>query len=78
MLNFGHFHFGIYIKKVCSLVLYFCFQLDHYPPVSYRLPEASDTQFNHVKTLFLGKVYGEFVNNLTFFFPGTKLFLCQM
>ncbi|XP_024910138.1 contactin-associated protein-like 2a isoform X2 [Cynoglossus semilaevis] len=32
-------------------------QLDHYPPVSYRLPEASDTQFNHVKTLFLGKVY---------------------
>uniref|UniRef100_A0A3P8U9R7 Contactin associated protein 2 n=1 Tax=Amphiprion percula TaxID=161767 RepID=A0A3P8U9R7_AMPPE len=32
-------------------------QLDHYPPVSYNLPEASDTQFNMVKTLFLGKVY---------------------
>ncbi|XP_028288849.1 contactin-associated protein-like 2a [Parambassis ranga] len=32
-------------------------QLDHYPPVSYSLPEASDTQFNLVKTLFLGKVY---------------------
>ncbi|XP_076617877.1 contactin-associated protein-like 2a [Chaetodon auriga] len=32
-------------------------QLDHYPPVSYTLPEASDTQFNLVKTLFLGKVF---------------------
>ncbi|CAI5673436.1 unnamed protein product [Oreochromis niloticus] len=32
-------------------------QLDHYPAVSYNLPEASDTQFNLVKTLFLGKVY---------------------
>ncbi|KAJ8377556.1 hypothetical protein AAFF_G00256200 [Aldrovandia affinis] len=32
-------------------------QLDHYPPVSYTLPEGSDTQFNLVKTLFLGKVY---------------------
>ncbi|KAM9331850.1 contactin-associated protein-like 2a [Pholidichthys leucotaenia] len=32
-------------------------QLDHYPSVSYNLPEASDTQFNLVKTLFLGKVY---------------------
>uniref|UniRef100_A0A8C7L4M7 Contactin associated protein 2 n=1 Tax=Oncorhynchus kisutch TaxID=8019 RepID=A0A8C7L4M7_ONCKI len=32
-------------------------QLDHYPPVSYSLPEASDTQFNLVKTLFLGKVF---------------------
>ncbi|XP_034999026.1 contactin-associated protein-like 2a isoform X1 [Hippoglossus stenolepis] len=32
-------------------------QLDHYPPVSYTLPDASDTQFNLVKTLFLGKVY---------------------
>ncbi|KAM6976563.1 contactin-associated protein-like 2a [Aplochiton taeniatus] len=32
-------------------------QLDHYPPVSYTLPAASDTQFNLVKTLFLGKVY---------------------
>lgn len=36
-------------------------QLDHYPPVSYNLPEASDTQFNLVKTLFLGKIYGECV-----------------
>ncbi|CDQ99537.1 unnamed protein product, partial [Oncorhynchus mykiss] len=35
-------------------------QLDHYPPVSYSLPEASDTQFNLVKTLFLGKVFGEY------------------
>ncbi|CAB1340939.1 unnamed protein product [Coregonus sp. 'balchen'] len=34
--------------------------LDHYPPVSYSLPEASDTQFNLVKTLFLGKVFGEY------------------
>uniref|UniRef100_A0A3Q3NKW7 Contactin associated protein 2a n=1 Tax=Mastacembelus armatus TaxID=205130 RepID=A0A3Q3NKW7_9TELE len=32
-------------------------QLDHYPPATYTLPEASDTQFNLVKTLFLGKVY---------------------
>ncbi|KAK3540844.1 hypothetical protein QTP86_002355 [Hemibagrus guttatus] len=32
-------------------------QLDHYPLVSYTLPEASDTQFNQVKSLFLGKVY---------------------
>uniref|UniRef100_A0A667YI79 Contactin associated protein 2 n=1 Tax=Myripristis murdjan TaxID=586833 RepID=A0A667YI79_9TELE len=32
-------------------------QLDHYPPVSYTLPDASDTYFNLVKTLFLGKVY---------------------
>ncbi|XP_030623394.1 contactin-associated protein-like 2a [Chanos chanos] len=32
-------------------------QLDHYPPVSYTLPEGSDTQFDRVKTLFLGKVY---------------------
>ncbi|XP_015242102.1 PREDICTED: contactin-associated protein-like 2 isoform X1 [Cyprinodon variegatus] len=32
-------------------------QLDHYPPVSYKLPEASDIQFDLVKTLFLGKVY---------------------
>ncbi|CAB1349918.1 unnamed protein product, partial [Coregonus sp. 'balchen'] len=35
-------------------------ELDHYPPVSYSLPEASDTQFNLVKTLFLGKVFGEY------------------
>ncbi|MCI4391514.1 hypothetical protein PGIGA_G00135420 [Pangasianodon gigas] len=32
-------------------------QLDHYPFVSYTLPEASDTQFNLVKSLFLGKVF---------------------
>ncbi|XP_061569880.1 contactin-associated protein-like 2a isoform X2 [Cololabis saira] len=32
-------------------------QLDHYPPVSYNLPDASDTRLNLVKTLFLGKVY---------------------
>ncbi|KAF4075686.1 hypothetical protein AMELA_G00221640 [Ameiurus melas] len=32
-------------------------QLDHYPSVSYTLPEASDTHFNLVKTLFLGKVF---------------------
>uniref|UniRef100_A0A6Q2Y6L1 Contactin associated protein 2 n=1 Tax=Esox lucius TaxID=8010 RepID=A0A6Q2Y6L1_ESOLU len=32
-------------------------QLDHYPPVSYSLPEISDTQLNLVKTLFLGKVF---------------------
>ncbi|XP_061095583.1 contactin-associated protein-like 2a [Conger conger] len=32
-------------------------QLDHYPPVNYALPDASDTQFNLIKTLFLGKVY---------------------
>ncbi|XP_043082923.1 contactin-associated protein-like 2a [Puntigrus tetrazona] len=32
-------------------------QLDHYPPVSYSLPEASDTQFSLVKSLFLGKVF---------------------
>ncbi|KPP71992.1 hypothetical protein Z043_109045 [Scleropages formosus] len=33
-----------------------CSRLDHYPPVSYALPDASDTQINLVKTLFLGKV----------------------
>ncbi|XP_015210378.1 contactin-associated protein-like 2 isoform X1 [Lepisosteus oculatus] len=32
-------------------------QLDHYPPVSYTLPEASDVHFNLIKTLFLGKVF---------------------
>ncbi|XP_037312497.1 contactin-associated protein-like 2a [Pungitius pungitius] len=32
-------------------------QLDHYPPVSYTLPDESDTQFSLVKTLFLGKVF---------------------
>uniref|UniRef100_A0A674MF98 Contactin associated protein 2 n=1 Tax=Takifugu rubripes TaxID=31033 RepID=A0A674MF98_TAKRU len=32
-------------------------QLDHYPPVSYTLPDASHTNFNLVKTLFLGKVF---------------------
>ncbi|XP_061777945.1 contactin-associated protein-like 2a isoform X3 [Nerophis ophidion] len=32
-------------------------QLDHYPAVSYTLPDASDTKFHLVKTLFLGKVY---------------------
>ncbi|XP_067234833.1 contactin-associated protein-like 2a [Chanodichthys erythropterus] len=32
-------------------------QLDHYPPVTYSLPEASDTQFTLVKSLFLGKVF---------------------
>uniref|UniRef100_A0A3B3UGI4 Contactin-associated protein-like 2 n=2 Tax=Poecilia latipinna TaxID=48699 RepID=A0A3B3UGI4_9TELE len=32
-------------------------QLDHYPPVNYKLPDASDIQFDLVKTLFLGKVY---------------------
>lgn len=42
-----------------SLSLFVLFQLDHYPPVSYKLPEASDIQFDLVKTLFLGKVYGE-------------------
>ncbi|KAI1902119.1 hypothetical protein AGOR_G00041430 [Albula goreensis] len=32
-------------------------QLDHYPPVSYTLPEASDTTLNLIKSLFLGKVF---------------------
>ncbi|GAA6086603.1 contactin-associated protein-like 2 [Tachysurus ichikawai] len=32
-------------------------QLDHYPLVIYTLPEASDIQFNLVKSLFLGKVF---------------------
>ncbi|KAJ8012068.1 hypothetical protein DPEC_G00064840 [Dallia pectoralis] len=32
-------------------------QLDHYPAVSYTLPDGSDTQFNLVKTIFLGKVF---------------------
>ncbi|XP_076837761.1 contactin-associated protein-like 2b [Brachyhypopomus gauderio] len=32
-------------------------QLDHYPTVSYSLPDASDTEFNLVKTIFLGKVF---------------------
>lgn len=44
-----------------SLYISVMSQLDHYPAVSYNLPEDSDTQFNLVKTLFLGKVYGECV-----------------
>ncbi|KAM7378664.1 hypothetical protein PAMP_004273 [Pampus punctatissimus] len=32
-------------------------QLDHYPVSTYILPEASDTQFNLVKSIFLGKVF---------------------
>ncbi|KAI5617095.1 contactin-associated protein-like 2 precursor, partial [Silurus asotus] len=32
-------------------------QLDHYPPVSYTLPDAANTHFTLVKNLFLGKVY---------------------
>ncbi|XP_028831829.1 contactin-associated protein-like 2b [Denticeps clupeoides] len=32
-------------------------QLDHYPSISYSLPESSDTEFNLVKTIFLGKVF---------------------
>ncbi|KAM9826950.1 contactin-associated protein-like 2 [Neosynchiropus ocellatus] len=32
-------------------------QLDHYPPATYFLPDASDTKFNLVKTVFLGKVF---------------------
>uniref|UniRef100_A0A672KQF6 Contactin-associated protein-like 2 n=1 Tax=Sinocyclocheilus grahami TaxID=75366 RepID=A0A672KQF6_SINGR len=38
-------------ESVCEL------QVDHYPTVSYTLPEASDTEFNLVKTVFLGKVF---------------------
>lgn len=47
-----------YLTLVFVLVC-FWLQLDHYPPVSYTLPDASDTQFNLIKTLFLGKVYGK-------------------
>ncbi|TTC44339.1 Contactin-associated protein-like 5 [Bagarius yarrelli] len=32
-------------------------QFDHYPTMSYSLPEASDTEFNLIKTIFLGKVF---------------------
>ncbi|XP_059358616.1 contactin-associated protein-like 2 [Carassius carassius] len=32
-------------------------QVDHYSTVSYTLPEDSDTEFNLVKTIFLGKVF---------------------
>uniref|UniRef100_A0A8C5H465 Contactin-associated protein-like 2 n=1 Tax=Gouania willdenowi TaxID=441366 RepID=A0A8C5H465_GOUWI len=32
-------------------------QLDHYPMSTYNLPEASDTQFNLIKSIFLGKVF---------------------
>uniref|UniRef100_A0A8C4DB29 Contactin associated protein like 2b n=1 Tax=Dicentrarchus labrax TaxID=13489 RepID=A0A8C4DB29_DICLA len=32
-------------------------QLDHYPVSTYTLPEDSDTQFNLVKSIFLGKVF---------------------
>lgn len=34
-------------------------KVDHYPTVDYTLPEASDTEFNLVKTIFLGKVFGK-------------------
>ncbi|XP_061652281.1 contactin-associated protein-like 2b isoform X2 [Phyllopteryx taeniolatus] len=32
-------------------------QLDHYPVSTYTLPEDSDTEFNLIKSLFLGKVF---------------------
>ncbi|MCJ8745204.1 hypothetical protein PDJAM_G00127740 [Pangasius djambal] len=32
-------------------------QIDHYPTMSFSLPEASDTEFNLIKTIFLGKVF---------------------
>uniref|UniRef100_A0A1A8QBP0 Contactin-associated protein-like 2 n=2 Tax=Nothobranchius TaxID=28779 RepID=A0A1A8QBP0_9TELE len=32
-------------------------QLDHYPLATYNLPESSDTHFNLVKSIFLGKVF---------------------
>ncbi|KAG7453711.1 contactin-associated protein-like 2 [Solea senegalensis] len=32
-------------------------QLDHYPVYTYSLPESSDTHFNLVKSIFLGKVF---------------------
>ncbi|XP_073348301.1 contactin-associated protein-like 2b [Pagrus major] len=32
-------------------------QLDHYPVSTHTLPEASDTQLNLVKSIFLGKVF---------------------
>ncbi|KAM3605215.1 uncharacterized protein V6R79_022304 [Siganus canaliculatus] len=32
-------------------------QLDHYPVSVYTLPEASDTNFNLIKSIFLGKVF---------------------
>lgn len=35
------------------------FQLDHYPVSTYMLPEACDGNFRMVKSIFLGKVFGE-------------------
>nr|XP_020507441.1 contactin-associated protein-like 2 [Labrus bergylta] len=32
-------------------------QLDHYPVSTHTLPEASDTHFNSIKSIFLGKVF---------------------
>ncbi|XP_061696396.1 contactin-associated protein-like 2b isoform X2 [Syngnathoides biaculeatus] len=32
-------------------------QMDHYPVSTYIMPEASDTEFNLIKSLFLGKVF---------------------
>uniref|UniRef100_A0A3B3ZNM0 Uncharacterized protein n=1 Tax=Periophthalmus magnuspinnatus TaxID=409849 RepID=A0A3B3ZNM0_9GOBI len=32
-------------------------QVDHYPESAYTLPAASDTQFNLIKSIFLGKVF---------------------
>uniref|UniRef100_A0A8C6SDS1 Contactin associated protein like 2b n=1 Tax=Neogobius melanostomus TaxID=47308 RepID=A0A8C6SDS1_9GOBI len=32
-------------------------QVDHYPESSHTLPAASDTQFNLIKSIFLGKVF---------------------
>lgn len=32
-------------------------QVDHYPEASYSLPAASDTHFNLIKSIFLGKVF---------------------
>ena len=41
-------------------------QLDHYPVSTYTLPEASDTQLNLVKSIFLGKVFGKWSEYIPF------------
>ncbi|XP_041847532.1 contactin-associated protein-like 2b [Melanotaenia boesemani] len=49
----GQPHFVNITRKMREIQL----QLDHYPLSTHTLPEASDTHFNLVKSIFLGKVF---------------------
>ena len=50
------------IEQIEVIVSVRILQLDHYPVSTYTLPETSDTTFNLVKSIFLGKVFGKCLN----------------